>query len=177
MSRRATARTPLTDHERAFVRFFCGAAAGNGAKAAVLAGYGKGGAKVRASRLLDKPQIRAALKRERANQVSQVLQTDAIVRHAIMDGDEAMQRLSLIGRADIGLALDPDDPIALLPDAIRLAIKSVRPTAHGRVLELYDVQRAITDIAKGAGHLTERVDHTHRFTLEQALDASRTDGA
>jgi phage terminase small subunit len=158
------------------VALLCGAAAGNGAKAAALAGYGKTSAKVTASRLLKKGHIRAALVAERANQVSQVLQTDRIVRAKIMTGDEALERLSLIARADIGQALAPTDPIARLPDAIRLAIKTIRPTAHGRVIELYDVQRAVTDIAKGSGHLRERVDHTHRITLEQALDASRTDG-
>jgi phage terminase small subunit len=51
----------LTEKERRFIEAFMGPCAGNGTKAAIAAGYGKGGAHVRASRLLRKAKIQAAL--------------------------------------------------------------------------------------------------------------------
>lgn len=51
----------LTAKERAFVSHYHGKASGNGAKAAELAGYAKKSARITASQLLTKPNIRKAL--------------------------------------------------------------------------------------------------------------------
>jgi phage terminase small subunit len=51
----------LTERERRFVEAFMGTCAGNGAKAAIKAGYARGSAKVTASRLLTKANVRAAI--------------------------------------------------------------------------------------------------------------------
>ena len=52
---------PLNVREAAFVLHFRGRARGNATKAALLAGYARGSARVTASRLLTKANIRAAL--------------------------------------------------------------------------------------------------------------------
>ena len=51
----------LSERERRFVHAYCGEAAGNGAKAAVLAGYSPNGAKVTANRLLTRHNVRDAV--------------------------------------------------------------------------------------------------------------------
>lgn len=51
----------LTPKERRFVTAYIGEAAGNGTKAAILAGYAKKSAAVTASQLLRKPNIAAEL--------------------------------------------------------------------------------------------------------------------
>lgn len=52
---------PLSERERRFVEAYMGKAAGNATKAATLAGYAKGSAKVTASRLLTKANVRTAI--------------------------------------------------------------------------------------------------------------------
>ena len=54
-------RRVMPEKERCFVEAYVGLAGGNGAKAARLAGYAKGSAKVTASKLLKKASIQAAL--------------------------------------------------------------------------------------------------------------------
>lgn len=80
----------LTERERRFVEAFVGEAAGNGAKAACLAGYAKGSAKVTASKLLTKANVRAALTN---------LQEKA-ARASIADAVERDEILSKLLRSD-----------------------------------------------------------------------------
>ena len=56
---------PLTERERRFVDAYIGEAAGNGARAAILAGYARGSAKVTASRLLTRANVRVSLEQKR----------------------------------------------------------------------------------------------------------------
>jgi phage terminase small subunit len=58
---------PLSERERRFVDAYMGEAAGNGTKAAILAGYGKAGAHVTASRFLRNPKIAAAIAKAAAS--------------------------------------------------------------------------------------------------------------
>lgn len=155
----------LTEKESRFVAALLGDAAGNGTKAAVLAGYGKSGAKVIASRLLKKPKIQAALANLRDKQVDKTLTTIEIVRERTMSGDEAMERLTTFARADIGNLLEDGDPIKALPPDVRQTIKAIRPTRYGRVLELHDAMKATELIAKSAGKLKEIVQVESLETL------------
>src|SRR5688572_16307968 len=51
----------LSERERRFVHAYVGEAAGNGAKAAIIAGYSPNGAKVTANRLLTRINVRDAV--------------------------------------------------------------------------------------------------------------------
>lgn len=155
----------LTEKESRFVAAFLGDAQGNGTKAAVLAGYGKSGAKVIACRLLKKPKIQAALVNLKNQKVNDTLTVSEIVRERVMSGDEAMERLTTFARADIGQILGPDDAISKLPADVRQTIKSVRPTRYGRVIELHDAMKATELIAKSAGKLKEIVQVESLETL------------
>lgn len=153
----------LTPRELLFVEAYCGVANFNAAQAYKLAGY-KVSPSSHASasaRLCGKVRIAVAIATRLAVKAE---------RLRIMDGDEALERLSIYARADIGKVLHKDDPIAQLPDEIRLTIKAVRPNAHGRTIELYDSMKATELMAKSAGKLKEilKVEHT----LEEVLALS-----
>lgn len=167
----------LTDKEARFVHAFLGDAAGNAAKAAEIAGYAKSSAKVTACRLLKKEHIKLALVSERANQVSQVLQSDQILKERVMTGDEALERLTLFARGDIGQILGPDDPLSKLPADVRATIKAVRYNQYGRNIELYDAMKATELMAKAGGKLIEKHEITGKISLEDVLEASRTAAA
>lgn len=73
----------LSTRERLFITAYRGKAAGNGAKAAIIAGYAKGSAAVTASRLLTKANVRAELQaRIRASE--QLEKADAEERDRIL---------------------------------------------------------------------------------------------
>lgn len=76
--------TKLTEKERRFVLAYLGEAAGNGQKAAEMAGYAKGkGAAVTASRLLRKASVKATLANAHAK-VALVGIADAAERREIL---------------------------------------------------------------------------------------------
>lgn len=148
---------------------YVGVAAGNATEAYRIAGYaGTGsGARVNASKLLTSTNVAAAIAERR----------EAKELALVMGGDEAMQRLSVIGRADIGNVLAPDDPINKLPAEVRATIKSVKPGRYGRTLELHDSMKAIELCAKAGGKLKEivQVERKMEDILAEvnALDAAR----
>jgi phage terminase small subunit len=160
----------LSSKEAAFVDAYLGIAAGNATKAATLAGYAKSSAHVTASRLLRKAHIKAKLLSTRIEKAADAIQADTIIRTKIMGGDEALERLSLYARADIGAVLGPDDPISQLPAEVRATIKGVRETPHGRNIELYDSMRATELLAKAGGKLKEIVQVE---SLEDLIAQSR----
>lgn len=147
----------LTDKEQRFVDALIGPAEGNGAKAAELAGYAKGSAKVTASRLLKKAKIQAALVSARADRVSKALQADDIVRSRVMSGDEALERLTTFARVDATEFLPEGDPLRDLPADLRVCIKAVKETKFGRNIEFHDAMRATELLAKAGGKLKEIV--------------------
>ena len=159
----------LTSKERRFVTAYLNEAAGNGSKAAVLAGYAKGSARITASRLLTKAHIQAALANVRDAMAREVATADAIVKTRVMSGEEALERLSLYARADIRKILDPNDPLAKLDDATALTIKTIRPGRYGRTVELHDAMRATELLAKAGGKLKEIVQVE---SLEQLIEQS-----
>jgi hypothetical protein len=137
----------LTARELLFVEHYCGDAFFVASKAYELAGYKPN--RFNAARLITKEHVSQAIADRLAARVQQV--------RDVMDGDEAMKRLSLYARADIGLVLGPNDPIAQLPPEVRLAVKAVRPGRFGRAVEMYDAMKATELLAKAAGKLKEVV--------------------
>ncbi len=115
-----------------------------------------------AARVLSRDRVQRALEALRAEVLARRIES------AVMDGEEAMERITRFGRADIGLVLGPEDPLSRLPESIRLCIKSVRETKYGRVIELHDALRANEDLAKAAGRLKET--HEHKHTLRPLTD-------
>lgn len=75
----------LNARERSFVTAYRGKAAGNGARAAVLAGYARGSAKVTASRLLTRANVQAEL-RTRILASERLEKADADERDRILTG-------------------------------------------------------------------------------------------
>jgi len=158
----------LTARELLFVEAYCGAARFSASRAYQLAGYrttGSGG-RSNACKLLAKHRVAEAIAGRLAARVE---------RLQVMDGDEALERLTRYARADIGKVLGPHDPIAQLPDDIRLTIHRVRDTQFGRVIELYDAMKATELLAKAAGKLVEQ--HKHTITLEDIVAGADPEGA
>lgn len=150
----------LSPRELLFVEAYSGAAQFQAGPAYQLTGFkGKPAtARVLGSRMLTRDHVQRALAQKLAQRVE---------RLKLMDGDEALERLSLYGRADIGKVLDPNDPLAKLPDEVRLCIKSVRPNQFGRVIELHDAMHAAEVLAKVAGKLVDK--HEHVIKLEEII--------
>jgi hypothetical protein len=136
----------LTPRELLFVAAYTGAAIGNATKSYELAGY-KGEGNVRranACKLLTRDRISAAIAARLASRVE---------RLSVMDGDEAMGRITMYARGDIGKVLGPNDPLSKLPEDVRLLIKSVREGKFGRHIEMYDALKANELLATAGGKL------------------------
>jgi len=153
----------LSAHELLFVEAFVGAAQFRAAKAYELAGYKTTGAASRAnaSRMLTRERVAAAIAARLAERVKAL---------RIMDGDEALEGISNMGRIDIRSVFPPDSSIAKLPADVADAIKAVTPTKHGYRIEMYDKLRARETMAKVAGRLKETLKVEH--TLEDIMAAA-----
>lgn len=153
----------LSPRELVFVEAFCGTAQFRAAKAYEIAGYKTTGAASRAnaSRMLTRERVAAAIAAKLGERVKAL---------RIMDGDEALEGISTMGRADIRKLFPPDSELAKLPDDIADAIKSITPTKYGHRIELYDKLHARELMAKVAGKLKETVKVEH--TLEDILARS-----
>lgn len=153
----------LSPREQLFVAAYCGVAAFNASEAYRLAGYKGNPASVstHASRLVGSGRVAAAIAGRVQARVAEL---------AIMDGDEALQRISRFARGDIRKLLHPDDPIAQLPDEIALCIKSIVPNAFGRRLVLHDSLAAALTMAKVAGRLKEvlKIEHSLEDIMARA---------
>lgn len=157
----------LSPRERLFVEAFCGPAACNSLKAYELAGFTVRGvaSSANASRLRNRPRVEAAI----AARIR--------VKLDIMEGDEALEGISQIGRSDIRRLYPPDHWIAQLPDDIAFCIKSITPVKHGDPsrasgyrIELYAKDHALETIAKAKGVLKDVVEVKH--SLEDILARS-----
>lgn len=153
----------LTPFELLFVEAYCGVARFSAHKAFQVAGYKGVGSVARSNaiKILAKDRVQRAVADRLGARIKQL---------RIMDGDEALERISIMARGDIGQVLSPDDPLGKLPEEARLLIKSVRPTKFGRSIELYDALRAAEILAKAGGRLKETV---HVESLEELIAASR----
>ena len=150
----------LSPREVLFVEAFLGAAHFRAAKAYELAGYKVTGAASRAnaSRMLTRKRVAAAIEAQLGARVKAL---------RIMDGDEALEGISALGRSDIRKLFPPTHWIAKLPDEAAFWIKSATPTKHGYRLELYDKSHALEVMAKVHGKLKETIKVEH--SLEDIL--------
>lgn len=161
----------LTPKELLFVEHYCGEANFNAPKAYALAGYSTEGSpdsvRGRASRLRSKEIVTAEIERRLAERIQ-------AARGRVMDGTEALERLTVVARGDIGKVLSPDDPLAKLPDEARLTIKAVRPGRYGRTIELYAADHAAEVLAKAAGKFVEKHEVKLTRTLAEVLAEANT---
>lgn len=150
----------LSPRELLFVEAFVGAAHFRAAKAYELAGYKTTGAASRAnaSRMLTRPRVERAIAARLGERVRAL---------RIMDGDEALEGISTIGRVDIRKVFPPGSSIAKLPDDVADAIKAVTPNKYGYRIEMYDKLHARELMAKVDGRLKETVKIEH--TLEDII--------
>jgi hypothetical protein len=153
----------LSPQEFLFVEAFCGAARFRAITAYELAGFKVAGGQARAnaSRMLRRERVAKAITARLAARAGLL---------GIMDGDEALEGLSLLARSDIRKAFPETHWIAKLPDEIALCIKAITPTKHGHRIELYDKGHHLEVMAKVAGKLKETVKVEH--TLEEIMAAA-----
>jgi hypothetical protein len=149
----------LPVRELLFVEAYCGVAGGNATEAYRIAGFKSTHASAgpNAGRLIKKDRVAKAI----------AARTALRIRKLIMDGDEALERISTFARADMRKLFPPDHPIAKLPAEVAMCIKSVTPGKYGTRLELIDPLRANELMAKATGKLKETVKVEH--TLEEIM--------
>ena len=83
-----------------------------------------------------------------------------------MGGDEAVALIAIAARADIGDAYAPDGtllPVAQWPEALRLAVKSIKLGPCGESITLQDALRARELIAAMSGKLKRTAELLHTF--------------
>lgn len=158
----------LTPRELLFVEAYCGVANFNASDAYRAAGYEGKPASVsaNAARLIGSDRVSKAVSAKLSARVQQL---------RIMDGDEALTRISTFARADIRKLFPPESRIAQLPDEVAACVKSITPNKFGLRIELIDPLRANELMAKVAGRLKETIKVEH--TLEQIMamaNASQT---
>jgi phage terminase small subunit len=162
-----------------FVEAYCGTAKFNATKAYELAGFKPN--RFNAARLLTNEHIQDAIAAKLLPRLKAL---------AIMDGDEALEGISSMGRVDIRTLFNPETgallKMAQWPAATADAVKTITPNKYGTKIELYDKLRARELMAKVAGRLVERHDLKHTFSLEDivagtpaplVVGAGATDGA
>jgi hypothetical protein len=153
----------LSPRELLFVEAFVGPAGFRAAAAYEIAGYKTSGAASRAnaSRMLTRERVAAAIAAKLGERVKTM---------RMMDGDEALEGISNMGRVDIRRCFPENSSIAKLPDDVADAVKAVTPTKFGYRIEMYDKLRARELMAKAAGKLKDVVKVEH--TLEDILAAA-----
>ena len=153
----------LSPRELLFVEAYVGVALGRAAKAYELAGYKVTGASHRAnaSRMLTRPRVEAAIAARLG---------DRVERLRIMDGDEALEGISNLGRVGIKAVCTDLAWVQALPDEVADAIKSITPTKHGYRIEMYDKLHARETMAKVHGKLKDvvKVEHSLEDIMARA---------
>jgi hypothetical protein len=107
-----------------------------------------------AARFFRRPAIQAAIRAELGSRIDEVRE---------MGGAEVKKRLTVIARFDITDALAANDPIRQWPEGLRLCIKALKPTKHGRVIEWHDPVAAMKLLGQASGVLRETL------VVEQSL--------
>lgn len=173
----------LSPKELLFVEYVTGVSKFNASDAYKRAGFKPN--RHNACRLITKDNVSRAIA-ERLGSRLRTLQ---------MDGDEALEGISRIARAQVRGVFDAEGNLKPLDewdedtaDAIA-SIKVVERKVVGadpagkpivqytKEVKFYDKLVARTTMAKAAGRLVEKHEHTGKLTLEEVLDASRGDGA
>jgi phage terminase small subunit len=152
----------LGPKELLFVEAYCGVANFNATKAYAAAGFT--GNRFKAARLLTNGHVEDAIAAKLLPRLKAL---------QIMDGDEALEGISSMGRVDIRTLFNPTTgallKMAEWPAATADAVKTITPNKYGTKIELYDKLRARELMAKVAGRLVERHDLKHTFTLEDIV--------
>lgn len=152
-----------------------GEAAGNGTKAATLAGYSKTSARRIATRLSSKAHVRAAIA-ERG-------------KDAGITRERVLQELVLLGFSDVThYVVDDDGQVTLAagapPGAMR-GLQSIKrkttitstkdrdTTVHDVEIKLWDKPGPLKLAGQHVGLFAEKHEHSGSVTLEMVLEASR----
>lgn len=161
----STAAKKLTSKEQAFIAAYVGEAQQNGAKAAVLAGYAKQSARVTASKLLTKPNIRA----EVANKVSQAVQR--VSANGELSAARVLEELRRLSFSNVQSLFDTDGNLKPIGDltpeeasciASFEVIKKNAEAGDGKIdvihkLKVWDKTRSLEMLAKHFVLLTDVV--------------------
>ena len=142
----------LTVKEDRLVRLYVGEALGNGTVAARLAGYRGSPASlaVIASRVLRKVNVAA--------EIDELMV--AVKERLQVDGDAALMVVANTMKFNVKDLFDAEGkliPVWKLPRHISAAIKGMRATKHGTVLEFRDTVHAAEILLKVSGRLKETV--------------------
>lgn len=151
----------------------------NFADAARKAGYSSHVAKTGSRDFLDHPGIKARL---------QELQAPAVARFEVAT-EQVLKELFRIATCDIGLAFNEDGTMKALheiPEDVRRAIQAVETeqlfdgqgkdryqVGHTKRIKFWDKNKALEMLAKHLKLLTDRIEHSGSFTLEQLVAASQ----
>lgn len=151
----------LNPRQFLFVEAYFGAAHFNASEAYRLAGYEGAPESVsaNAARLIGSDRVHQAVAARTAALAARL--------GPIMDGDEALTRISTFARGDIRKLFPPESRIAQLPDEVAACIKSITPNKFGMRIELIDPLRASELMAKVSGRLKETIKVEH--TLEEIM--------
>jgi hypothetical protein len=165
----------LTFKQHLFVAAFTGPARGNATKAAELAGYRGSDASLaaHASRLVRNGNVAKAIEQLTA-ECRERLQANGDRELALL---EELQEFTVLDLYDGNGA---PIKIHLLPRKIAAAIKGIRPTRYGTVLEFHDKVRPIELRLRAFGRLVDKHQVEAGGTLESLLAAlaarTSTDG-
>ena len=135
---------------------------GHNATAAYKAAHPKASqrtAEVEGSKTLRKPEVSRFIDAERA----------ARKKRLRMDGDEALEAITVYARADIGELFNQNGellPIHQIPLRVRRAIKSIKHTPSGPVVSMYDALEASRLMAIAGGELKQK--HQHELAFDHA---------
>lgn len=125
-------------------------------------------AEVNGSRTLRKTEVAAFLKQQEADRRARLQ----------MDGDEALEGITRIARADPRRLFRDNRlmPISEWPDDAADCVKALKPTPFGTSVVLYDKLKARELMAINAGKIRQRVDHKHTFDPAEYLGAEPPEG-
>jgi phage terminase small subunit len=136
---------------------------GNGAAAAVEAGYGHVGARVTASRLLRNPAVAARLA---AGQERQNGRVEGIVGEEVITPERVLTEVTRIAYSDPGQALNEDGTpkkISEIPEATRRAISKIKVRVSddgAQIVELsfWDKPKGLEMLGKRLKLFTDKVE-------------------
>lgn len=173
-------RTP-TPREQRFIEEYL--VDSNGTQAAIRAGYAKGSAKVTASQLLTKPNVKASIQAQRDQLadscgISKQRWLQEIVRLAFYDPAKFYDthgnpiEIPLLDedsrRAVVGFEFTEDYLNAKSPDGENKRVAS----GYTKKFKLADKQKALELFGKAVGYYVEKRELSGSLTMAQLLDAA-----
>lgn len=144
---------PLTARQKKFVDAYM-ANGGDGKAAAIAAGYAPASAKVRASRMLDQPNVAAVITR-RQNRAADAAQVTA---------EQVIRELAAVGFAKMTDVAEWDDqgvraiPSSALTDEQAASIAAVTPGQFGVAVKMHGKNEALNTLARALGMLKDNLN-------------------